>query len=83
MAELVPPVAFDDLVLVNVVDCPEVALALVEEDCLVDWLERDCWRSWRLVELVLVVAAVEGHFYEARVMLVGVGVIHGVELTRR
>lgn len=82
VAQLMPPVALDDLVLVNAVDCPEIAFPLIEKDCLVYGLGLRFWRTARLLELVLVVAAVEGHFYQSRVMLIRVSVVHGVELLR-
>lgn len=85
VAELVPPVGLYDLGLVDVADGPEVALLLVEEYGLVDGVVAAVAAAAAVLlgvgvfELVLVVAAVEAHFYAAGVGFVGVGVVHGVE----
>ena len=85
VSKLMPPVLLDDFVLVDLVDCPQVPLLFVEEDCLVYWLQRLCVVSVFLcmAELVLVVGAVKGHFDQAWVVLVRVCVVHWSEPVRR
>ena len=78
--KLVPPLAFYDLRLVDLVDGPEVGMGFVEENGLEDVLVV---RLRRLIcvlvfaELMLVVCAVEGHFDLGHVLRVGVRVVHG------
>lgn len=76
VAELMPPVLADDLCRVDVVNGPEVPIALfVEEDGLEDVvLKRDLGR-----ELGLVVCAVEAHFQLAAVLGVHFNVVHWFE----
>lgn len=65
MPQLMPPLLFNHLALVNLVDRPEVPVALVEEYRLEYMLvvRYGCLvRAVVHAELVLIVAAVEGHF---------------------
>ena len=77
VAELMPPVLADDLALVDLVDSPEVAVAvLVQEDGLEDvFLERHVGR-----ELRLVVRAVEAHLQLRHVRRVRPDEIHSFEV---
>ena len=86
MAELMPPLLLDDLVPVDVVPGPQVLVVLVEEDALEDVCFVGDGRLVRarlllvlLAELVLVVGAVERHFYLLGVLGVRVRVVHGPE----
>ena len=66
MAELMPPLAFDDFRFVDLVDGPKVFVSFIEEDGLEDVLLVGHGRFVRVMvhaELVLVVSAVKGHFY--------------------
>ena len=74
---MMPPVLADDLALVNLVDIPQAAVALlVEEDGLEDVAVKvDLGR-----ELGLVVCAVEAHFQLAEVGLVRLDEVHGPEV---
>lgn len=71
-----PPVPLNHLGLFDRVNRPEMLLLLVQENRLVHGLVP----AWLFLvgglELVLVVAAVEGHFDKARVRLIGVCVVH-------
>ena len=78
--QLVPPFAADDLVRVDLVDGPEIAVVFVEEDGLEDVVlvvDGGFVGAVVLPELVLVVGAVEGHFDLLHVFRVGVRVVHG------
>lgn len=82
MAELMPPFAPDDLALVDLVDCPQVAVGFVQENRLEDVVfVRHRGRRGVVVhaELVLVVGAIEGHFNLLRIFGVRMRVIHGAE----
>lgn len=79
MAELMPPFTTDDLALVDLVNRPQVAVGLVQENRLEDVVF--VWHGGRggvvvHAELVLVVGAVKGHFNLLRVFGVRVRVVH-------
>lgn len=79
MTKLMPPFAFYDLGLVDLVDGPEVFVVFVEEDGLEDVLVVGYGRFVCVMvhaELMLVVGAVERHLYFLHVFWVGVGVVH-------
>jgi len=80
VAELVPPLARDDLGGVDLVDCPEISVGSVEEDGLKDvifvWDRTDAGGAV-FPKLVLVVGAVEGHLDFLGIRAVGLGVVHG------
>lgn len=71
-----PPVLADDLVLVDLVDAPEVAVALFVE---VDGLEHVLVKGYVWRELRLVVCAVEAHFELGAVLRVHFDVVHWFE----
>lgn len=80
MTELMPPFAFYDFGLVDLVDGPEVAVGFVEEDGLEDVLvigDRSFIGVVVHAKLMLIICAVKGHFDLLHVLWVGVGVIHG------
>ena len=82
MAQLVPPFPLDDGGRVDLIDGPEVGVAVVEEDGLKDVILVGDGGFGGIVveaELVLVVCAVEGHFDFGHVFGVGVRVVHGSE----
>ena len=79
MAQLVPPFPFDHLVGVDLIDRPEVGVAIVKEDGLEDVVVVGDWRFVGVVihtELVLVVCAVKGHLDLVHVFWVGMRVVH-------
>lgn len=82
MAQLVPPFSLDDGRRVDLIDGPEVRVAVVEEDGLEDVVFVGDGGFGGVVihaELVLVVGAVEGHFDFGHIFGVGVRVVHGSE----
>jgi hypothetical protein len=77
MAQLVPPILLDDLVLVNLVNGPKMAVTLlVQENCLKDVLR--VWQCW--AELPLVIAAIKAEVQLAAVLVLRLDEIHGLEL---
>ena len=82
MTELVPPFAFDDFVGIDLIDGPEVGVAVVEEDGLENVVVVGDGGLIGVVihpELVLVICAVKGHFDFLHVFGVGVRVVHRSE----
>ena len=82
MTELVPPFSFDYFIRVDLIDGPEVGVAIVEEDGLEDVVVVGDGGFIGVMihpELVLVVCAVEGHFDLLHVFGVGVRVVHWSE----
>ena len=82
MAELVPPFPFDYFVRVDLIDGPEVGVAIVEEDGLEDVVVVGDGGFVGVVihtELVLVICAVESHFDLLHIFGIGVRVVHGSE----
>lgn len=76
MAKLVPPIPFDHFRLFDFVEGPQVLLLLVQKDCLIYRLIAPRFLLIRGLELVLIVTAIEGHFNQAGVGLISIGVVH-------
>lgn len=80
VAQLMPPLPFDDLRLINLVDGPEIRVGFVEEDGLenVIVVGDGCFVCVVVhAELVLVVCTIEGHFDLCHVLGVRMCVVHG------
>ena len=77
VAELVPPILSDDFGLVDFIDWPEFAVAVIVEE---DGLEDVVFKGDFGGELGLVVGGVEAHFEFGAVGWVGFDVVHGTEV---
>lgn len=80
MPELMPPLALNNFILVDLIDGPEIAVRLVQKDGLEDMVLVGYGRFVGVVvqpELVLVICAVERHFDFLHVLGVRMRVVHG------
>lgn len=77
VAELMPPVFADDLAFVDLIDAPEMAVAVFVQ---IDSLENVFVEIHLRRELALVVRAVEAHFQLRSVLVVHFDVVHRLEV---
>jgi hypothetical protein len=73
MPELMPPLSFYYLALVDLINRPKVFITFVQEDTLKDVIFEGDWGCLGIMihlELVLVVRAVKGHLNLLRVLVV-------------
>lgn len=77
MAELVPPILPDDFVRVNLVDTPEVSIALLIQVNSLEYVLVKGNVGW---ELALVVCAVEAHFELGAILRVHLDVVHWLKV---
>lgn len=77
VAKLMPPFLLNDLIFVNLIYCPQVAVGLIEKDGLKDvMIEWDGSLVFAMIhpELMLIIGAVERHLNPPSVFRIGVGV---------
>ena len=85
MAQLMPPLALDDLLFIDPIHGPQMALRLVQKDALENVslvLHRRLVCAVVLPELMLVICAIKGHFDLLRIRGVRVRVVHWSEAAR-
>ena len=82
MAELVPPLALNDLLFINPIHGPQMPLRLIQKDALKNMslvLHRRFVRAMVLPKLMLIVGAIKRHFDLLRIRGIRVRVVHGSE----
>ena len=79
MSQLMPPLFLNHFTLINLINCPQMPVALVQENALENMILVRYGRFVRIMiqsELMLVVGAIERHLNLVRVLGVGVRVVH-------
>ena len=80
MSQLMPPLLFNHFTLVNLINRPQMPIALIQENALENMILVRYGGFVRIMiqsELMLVVGAVERHLDLVRILGVGVRVVHG------